>query len=76
MLPSTPAAQAAPRRRKQNAWTTAVPGTAPGPAGRSVLRRALLGLALGTGMVACGQVGPLYQPPAEQQQEPAEPAAP
>jgi predicted small lipoprotein YifL len=49
---------------------------APGPAGRSVLRRALLALALGTGMVACGQVGPLYQPPAEQQQEPAEPAAP
>lgn len=36
--------------------------------GAPVWRRALLALALAVGLPGCGQLGPLYQPPAEVQQ--------
>lgn len=55
---------------------TALPDLAPRRPGRAAMRRTLLAMALGAGLSACGQVGPLYQPPAEPQQEPTDSAAP
>jgi len=67
MFSAKPSAPVAPKRPEKRATA------APRPAGRALLSCVLLGVVLGAGLAACGQVGPLYQPPAEPQSEPTDP---